>query len=84
MAFLIRLKACFSKAGRRCHSARQLLKYFPLSEVKEQLLCMQCHDYKNYAVSISNETFLGGKREKVNRDITYLNLSRFFSLYDFS
>lgn len=36
---------------------------------------MQCHDYMGYTISVSKETFLGGKREKVNKDITDLKLS---------
>jgi len=84
VTFLVRLRACFSKAGRRCHSERQLLKYFPLSELKEQLLCMRCHDYRDYTISVSNETFLGGKREEVNRNTTHLNLPGYFFLYDFN
>lgn len=42
---------------------------------------MQWHDYKGYTFSFSNETFVGGKREEVNRDTTYLNLPGHFFMW---
>lgn len=34
---------------------------------------MQCHDCKDRTISVSNETFLEGKREEVSKDTTHLN-----------